>query len=150
MIYIGADHNGHELKEKIKKYFEKKSISYADLGAHEFDKDDDYVDFAEAVAKKVVGEENARGILICKSGNGMAIAANKIKEARAAVVFDKESTESAVSEDHANIIALSSRGFGFFSKRKKLIPIVKAFMNSKYSQASRHVRRVKKISSLEK
>lgn len=144
MIYIGADHNGFKIKEKIKKYFEKNSISYADLGAHEHDKEDDYVDFAANVAKKTAKDSGSRGILICYSGNGMAISANKIKGARAAVVCDKKGAKLAVDDNHANIITMGSNRAMF-----GVVGIVKAFLSAKPSTASRHARRVKKINDLE-
>ncbi|OIO48634.1 MAG: hypothetical protein AUJ34_02795 [Parcubacteria group bacterium CG1_02_41_12] len=146
MIYLGADHNGFKLKEKIKIYFEKHSISYADLGADELDKDDDYPDFALLVAKKVGLEKGARGILICGSGNGMAIAANKIKGVRAAVVIRPASAARAVEEDGANIMALGSSAVSRF----RVIALVKVFLSAQPSKAERHIRRIKKISELEK
>jgi len=146
MIYLGADHAGYKLKEKIKQYLEKHSISYADLGAQDFDENDDYVDYAVMVAKKVSKDANARGILVCGAGNGMAIAANKIKGVRAAVSWDAYSTQKAVEDDHANIISLPARGIS----RRRALKAVKTYLAAKPSNASRHVRRVKKIQQLEK
>ena len=146
MIYLGADHAGFKLKEKIKKHLEKNDIAYADLGAHEMDKNDDYPDFASLVAKKVSKENQARGILICGTGNGMAIAANKIKGARAAVVCSSRDAKSSVEDDAANIIAFGARNVSSL----RVIAYVKAFLDAKPSTASRHKRRVKKIVELEK
>lgn len=145
MIYLGADHAGFKLKEKIKKHLEKNNISYADLGAHEIDKNDDYPDFAALVAKKVAKENSARGILICGTGNGMAIAANKVKGARAALACDKYTARMAVEDDFANIIALSAHNVS----RVRVNKIIKTFISAKPSVSSRHKRRVKKISELE-
>ena len=78
MIYLGADHNGFKYKEKIKQYLEKRSLGYIDLGAGELAPQDDYPDYAFLVAKKTAADLTGRGILLCGSGNGMAIAANKI------------------------------------------------------------------------
>lgn len=146
MIYLGSDHAGFKLKEKIKKYFEKHSISYADIGALEFDSEDDYVDYAQKTALNVAKERNSRGILFCGSGNGMAIAANKIKGARAAVAWNKESAIKSVEHNHANMLAIPSRMVSSW----RVIPIIKAWMKAKPSEATRHLRRIKKIAELEK
>ncbi|MAG28559.1 ribose-5-phosphate isomerase [bacterium] len=146
MIYLGADHAGFKLKEKIKQYFEKHSISYADLGAQDFDKDDDYTDYAVMVAKKVSLEPKARGILICGTGNGMAMAANKIKSVRAALAWDVYSAEKATEDDHANIITLPARDIS----HRRAIKVIKAYLDAKPSKASSHIRRINKIKKLEK
>ena len=83
MIYLGADHAGFKLKEEIKRYLDRLGLAYKDLGNFVFDPDDDYPDFAELVAKCVAKEKRSRGILICGTGQGMALAANKVKGAYA-------------------------------------------------------------------
>jgi ribose 5-phosphate isomerase B len=145
MIYLGADHAGYKLKEHIKQYLEKRSISYADLGATELNLGDDYTDFAVVVARKIASEPKARGILFCGTGNGMAIAANKIKGVRAAVGWDAYSSEKAVEDDSAHIIALPARDISKRTARKA----IKAFLDARVSRATRHVRRVNKIQKLE-
>jgi ribose 5-phosphate isomerase B len=146
MIYIGADHAGYKQKEKLKKYFDKKSISYADLGAEELIKDDDYPDYAEKVALNVSKSKDAKGILICGGANGMAISANKIKGIRAAVAWDKYTAKMSVKDDHANILAIAARNLNSW----RIMKIVKAFISTDRAKSKRHIRRVKKISQLEK
>jgi RpiB/LacA/LacB family sugar-phosphate isomerase len=141
MIYLGADHAGYKLKEKIKIYFDKHNVSYADLGAEEYDKDDDYPDYAKLVAKKVSESKDVRGILICGSGNGMAITANKVKKVRAAVAWNINTAKMSVKDDHANILVLGARELNSFKAKK----IVKTWLSSEPSKAKRHVRRVRKI-----
>ena len=141
MIYLGADHAGFKLKEKIKKYLEKHSISYADLGALELDSEDDYPDYAQKVASNVAKEKNSRGILLCGSGNGMSISANKEPGIRAAVAWDKNSAIKSVEHDHANILASPARMISSW----QVIRIIKAWMRAKPSEATRHLRRIKKI-----
>jgi len=146
MIYLGADHAGFNLKEKIKAYLEKHHISYIDLGATEYDKDDDYPDFAVLVAKSVAKNSRDRGILVCGSGNGMAIAANKIKGARAAVAWDSYSAKKAVQDDYANILALPAWDI----TEQLALRAVKEYLSAKFSTAARHKRRVNKIKKLER
>lgn len=144
MIYLGADHNGYKLKEKIKEYLDKHSYSYIDLGAFEFAKDDDYPDFALPVARQVVKSKNNKGILLCGSGNGMAIAANKIKGARASVAWNRRFARLGVKDDCANILVLPAWQLSV----AQTVPVVKEWLKAKPSSAGRHRRRVGKINKL--
>lgn len=144
MIYLGADHNGFQFKEKIKKELEKASLSYIDLGPAEFDSKDDYPDYALPVARQVSADKGSRGILLCGSGNGMAIAANKIQGVRAALAWNKKSARQAVEDDHANILVLPAR----FISASSLIAIICAWLKSRPSRAGRHLRRVAKVNKL--
>lgn len=143
-IYIGADHAGFELKEKIKKWWEKEGIPYIDIGAHEFNPEDDYPDFAEIVAKKVAQTESL-GILICGSAQGMCIAANKIKGARAVIPSSLKEVRLTRQHNNANIICLS----GWFNNFHKARKMIKCFLTTSFSAEPKHVRRVKKIKKLE-
>jgi ribose 5-phosphate isomerase B len=89
-IYLGADHRGFELKEKLKSFLRDLGFDYQDLGASIYNKEDDYPDFAKLVGEKVVADLGSRGILICGSGIGIAIAANKIKGVRAGTALKSE------------------------------------------------------------
>ncbi|OJI07851.1 hypothetical protein BK004_00175 [bacterium CG10_46_32] len=146
MIYLGADHAGFLLKEKIKAHLEKAHARYADLGAFEYDKNDDYPDIASTVAKKVAASPKARGILVCGTGNGMAITANKIKGIRAAVAWDSYSAKKAAQDDDANILTLPGRDI----TEQLALASVDAYVLEKTSKAERHMRRIKKIKKLEK
>lgn len=146
MIYIGADHAGYKLKEKIKKYFDKSSIEYVDAGATRQKAEDDYPDYAAVVAEHVGSKKDALGILLCGTGAGMAMAANKFKGVRAALAWSSHTARKAVEDDHANIIALPARVIS----DKESLAAVEAFLAAKPSRLARHIRRVNKIKNLEK
>ncbi|MCH8741529.1 RpiB/LacA/LacB family sugar-phosphate isomerase [Patescibacteria group bacterium] len=144
-IFLGADHNGFKLKEKIKKYLKKMRIDFKDLGNSRFDPKDDYPDFAILVAKKVA-KTKAKGILICGSGGGMCITANKIKGIRAAQAFTIFQTRHLRKEDDINILCLD----GWELKEKIIKEIVRTFLKTKFSKLIRHKRRIQKIEKIEK
>lgn len=146
MVYIGSDHRGFVLKEKLKLLLTEWGYDYEDIGPFEYNKDDDYPDFAKLVGEKVAGDLGSKGILICGSGVGVAMAANKIKGVRAGTMFDAEQVKASVADEDTNVIALSND----YSSEEKNIEIVKAFLESKFSGEERHVRRVNKIKDLEK
>ena len=105
MIAIGADHGGYKLKEEIKRYLEEKEIKYIDVGTYSEERTD-YPIFAEKVAEKVQKKECEQGILLCRSGYGMTVVANKFKGVRAASVHDEESAKFAKADDDINVITL--------------------------------------------
>ena len=146
MIYLGADHRGFELKEKLKSYLTEIGYDWEDRGAFVYDKDDDYPDFAKAVAESVVQNAENRGILICGSGIGIAIAANKIKGIRAGTVMKPEQAEWAVDDEDLNVLALSAKSLS----QEETQAIVKTFLEIKFSGAERHIRRINTIKDLEK
>ncbi|MBI2669958.1 MAG: RpiB/LacA/LacB family sugar-phosphate isomerase [Candidatus Yanofskybacteria bacterium] len=146
MIYIGADHRGYELKEKIKSWLSDWKFEYDDMGAHEYNKDDDYPDFAKAVAEKVIANLDSKGILICGSGIGVAIAANKIKGIRAGTAMTPEQARASVNDEDLNVLAISAD----YIDENRVQNTVKVFLETKFSNAERHVRRVSKIKDLEK
>ncbi len=157
MIYIGSDHRGFALKEKFKSLLTEWGYDYKDLGPFEYNKDDDYPDFATAVATAVARDllavsesnpskgEQSRGILICGSGVGVAMTADKIKGVRAGTMFDVEQVKASVADEDTNVIGLSHD----YSSEEKNIAIAKAFLESKFSGEERHVRRIGKIKKLE-
>ena len=138
-IFISSDHAGFKLKETIKMYLEKKKYRYFDLGP-ENDNSVDYPDFAHKVAKKVKLNKNNVGILVCGSGTGMNIVANKHKNVRAAQCFNLKSTKLSRLHNDANIITLGSR----LITKKNALKFVSVFLNTKF-EGGRHSRRVKKI-----
>ena len=144
MIYLGADHRGFGLKEKLKDFLTGLGYKFEDLGAFEYDKDDDYPDFAKAVAKKVAASPENRGILICGSGIGIAISANKIKGIRAGTILKPKQAEAAVNDEDLNILALAAD----FLNEGEVREIVKTFLETKFSGEERHKRRVNKIDQL--
>ncbi|MEK6933466.1 MAG: RpiB/LacA/LacB family sugar-phosphate isomerase [Nanoarchaeota archaeon] len=148
IIYVGSDHAGYFLKEKIKKYLYSKNIDFEDIGSERYEKKDDYPDFAFKVAEKVINnrKKDAKGVLICGTGSGMIIAANKIQGIRAVAPYDSYSAKMSRSHNDANIIGLRGKGFSF-AKIKRIIDI---WLNTKFSEAERHKRRLKKIEMYEK
>jgi ribose 5-phosphate isomerase B len=147
MIYIGADHRGHALKKYLIRYLEKQlKREVVDLGALEYNENDDFVDFAVPVAKKVAAEPGSLGILLCGNGQGMCIAANKIAGVRAMLGHSIESTEFTRREDDANIICLPARTMS----DEHATAIVKTFLETEFSGEEKRVRRIEKIKALEK
>lgn len=145
MIFLGSDHAGFELKENIKSYLDKKGLSYADMGTDSL-KSVDYPDFALKVAKKVTEESGGEslGILVCGTGIGMSIAANKIDGIRAALVHDEYTAEVAKMHNNANIITLGGRTTTTTEAERFL----DKFMSAKFEDG-RHEGRISKISKME-
>ena len=138
-VCIGSDHAGYNLKEIIKNFLITKNISIFDLGPMN-ENSVDYPDYAKKVSNRVKSNNSDVGILICGSGTGMAISANKIKGIRAAVCYNLKSTRLSRLHNNANIIALGSR----FIKKKMALKLVSIFLETKF-EGGRHLRRVKKI-----
>ena len=138
-IFISSDHAGFKLKESIKMYLSKKKLPFQDLGPINDDKVD-YPDYAHKVAKKVKINKNNVGILICGSGTGMNIAANKHKNIRAAQCFNLKSTKLSRLHNDANIITLGSRVLS----KKNALNYVGVFLNTKF-EGGRHSKRIRKI-----
>ena len=138
-IFISSDHAGYKLKEQIKKYLKTKKIICFDLGPSS-NKKVDYPIYAHKLAKRVKTSKKNVGILVCGSGTGMAISANKTKKIRAAVCYNPKSTRLSRQHNNANIIAIGSR----LTKRNVAIKLVSIFLETKF-EGGRHLRRVKKI-----
>ena len=138
-IFISSDHAGFKLKESIKMYLSKKRLSFQDLGPSNDDKVD-YPDYAHKVAKKVKTSKNNVGILVCGSGTGMNITANKHKNIRAAQCFNLKSTKLSRLHNDANIITLGSRVLS----KKNALNFVGVFLNTKF-EGGRHSKRIRKI-----
>ena len=138
-ICIASDHAGFSIKEYIKDHLIKHNISIIDLGPKK-NISVDYPDFAKKVASRIKYKKSSVGILICGSGTGMAISANKTKEVRAAVCYNKSSTRLSRQHNNANIIALGSR----LTKKKDILMLISLFLNTKF-EGGRHLKRVKKI-----
>lgn len=144
MIYLAADHAGFELKETIKRHLSKQPIDFEDLGAAQIDPDDDYPDYAAVVAQKVAENLENRGILICGSGQGICIAANKFSGVRAALAWNAESARLARHDDDANILCLAGR----LIDETIAVEIVETFLQTKFERVVRRVRRINKIKKL--
>jgi ribose 5-phosphate isomerase B len=144
MIYLGADHGGYELKEKIKEHLRKKGMEFEDLGS--FSKDSvDYPVYAFAVAEKVRNSDSGDiGILACTTSIGTSVAANKVKGIRAAVGYSEEATRRARNDLDANVLCLGGE-----MDHEQALRMVDIFLNTPFSQAERHVRRISMIAKKE-
>ncbi len=138
-ICIASDHAGFKLKELIKDYLINKNISIIDLGPIN-DKSVDYPDYAKKVTNRVKSKKSEVGILVCGTGTGMAISANKTKKIRAAVCYNLKSTRLSRQHNNANIITIGSR----LTKKNTALQLVSVFLKTKF-EGGRHLRRVKKI-----
>ena len=143
-IAIAADHAGFEEKEKIKKTLDELGVEYDDMGTNSPDSVD-YPDFARKVGEAVASGEYDQGLLVCGSGTGMAIAANKVHGVRAAVAWNEEIARLAREHNDANVLALAGR----FVSPDEQAKIVKAWFHAKF-EGGRHERRVEKIEQIEK
>ena len=138
-IFISSDHAGFKLKEELKSHLLKKKLYFQDLGPFNDDRVD-YPDYAHKVARKVKANKSNVGILVCGSGMGMNIAANRHKNIRAAQCFNLKSTKLSRLHNDANIITLGSR----LLTKKLAINCVNTFLNTKF-EGGRHSKRIKKI-----
>jgi len=145
-IAVGADHAGYELKAEILSLLEELGHSYRDFGPQEKEPGDDYPDFGIPVARAVAKGEFDLGILICGSGVGMCILANKVRGIRAALCHDTFCARSSREHDDANILCLGARVVGAELAKE----VVKTWLSAPFSGANRHRRRGKKVMGLEK
>ena len=138
-VCIASDHAGLNLKENIINHLINKNISIIDLGPYK-QKSVDYPDYAKKLANRIKVKKSDVGILVCGSGTGMAISANKVKNIRAAVCYNTVSTRLSRQHNNANIIALGSR----LANKNNILKMIKIFLNTKF-EGGRHLRRIKKI-----
>ena len=138
-VVLASDHAGFNLKEEIKKFLIKKRKEVLDLGTKNA-KSVDYPDYAHLLSRKMKNNKNQLGILICGSGTGMSMAANKHKNIRAALCYDAKSTKLSRLHNNANVMTIGSR----LIKKKVALKCVDTFLNTNFD-GGRHIRRVKKI-----
>jgi len=146
-IYLGCDHAGFEMKEKIKLFLGSLGYNIEDEGAYTYNPDDDYPDFILKVAKAVAGDpENNRGIILGGSGQGEAMVANRVKSVRAAVYYARNLNMIEVTREHndANILALGAR----FLEEDDALAAVKYWLETSFKNEERHLRRIKKIDEM--
>lgn len=143
MIALGCDHGGYKLKEDIKKYLDEIGIEYKDCGTYSIERTDHPI-FAEKVAKSIQNKECDKGILICRTGSGMAIDANKFKGIRCAVCIDEDSAKQAKEHLDANIIALP----GEYLKLNDVINMIRAWIASEFL-GGRYLERLQMIEKIE-
>lgn len=143
-IAIGSDHAGFEDKERVKKQLEELGFEYEDVGTNSTESVD-YPIYAQKVAEKVASGEVQQGLLICGSGNGMQIAANKIRGVRAALAWNEETARLARQHNDANVLSVPAR----MISPEEVSKVVKSYLAAKF-EGGRHARRVEEISELEK
>ena len=148
-IYLGADHRGFHLKNKVFAYLQKRGYDVVDSGNRELESDDDFPQFATAAALKLIDEENDtdRAILLCGAGQGMAIAANRFRGVRAIVAMTAEDARLGRNDNDANALSLPARLFDNDDDRYWQ-DIVDTFLNTEFSGAARYVRRNKQLDEL--
>lgn len=146
MIYLGADHGGYRLKEHLKKVLSKQKREFKDLGALRLKPEDDYPDYAAKVAQQVSKNPMGNlGILICRSGQGVCIVANKFKGVRAALVWNTSEAKVSRTDDMSNVLCLPSDYISPHAAEN----IMDAWLETEFSTHFRHMRRVKKIAAIE-
>ena len=144
-VYLGADHRGFKLKEKIKKWLEKWGYEIKDMGASEFDLEDDYTLYAEKVGSIVGKEKGARGVLLCGSGVGVDVTANKFDGVRASIGKTSEQVKAGRSDDNMNILVIAAD----YTKEDEAKKMVKTFLETKFEGKARQKRRLSDIEKIE-
>ena len=148
-IFLGADHGGFYLKEKIQAYLSKRNLEWEDVGGKELDPNDDFPQFAQMAALKVLGEEeknDPRAILICTGGQGMAMAANRFKGIRAAVIWDSMEAHESRNDNNANVLCLPARVVGEEDALWK--GIIDTWLSTPFAGAARYKRRNDQLDEL--
>jgi ribose 5-phosphate isomerase B len=146
VIYIGADHRGFNLKERVKSFLREHGYESFDVGNMKYDGNDDYPDFAEAVAKKVGAEsERDKGILICGSGVGMDIVANKFRDVRSVLAINADQVFDARHDDNANVLSLAAD----FITEEDTFKIVRIFLETPFAGDGHYRKRLEKIALIE-
>ncbi len=145
MLYIAADHGGYPLKEELKRFLIEEGYEVVDLGNEELNLVDDYPDFAFKLAKQVAQDEDAGGILICGTGQGMCLAANKVSGIRAVLVHNDFTAKDAADHLNANVICFGGRITDTETAKK----LVKIWLDTEFSGEERHVRRLRKVEEME-
>lgn len=144
-VVIGADHAGFALKEELAAWLRKHEYDLLDVGAHTYDANDDYPDSALAVARAIQAGDAERGLIICGSGVGASIAANKVRGVRAAMCHDTYSAHQGVEHDDMNVLCLGARIIG----GALALELVYAFLDARFSGEERHKRRLAKVLAAE-
>lgn len=145
-IYIGADHRGFALKEQLKEWLQAAGQEVTDCGNTRHDPDDDYPDFSLKVAEHVAAHgQDARGIVVCGSGVGVTISANKVKGIRATTAISTAEVQHARSHDDLNVLAISAD----YTQPEQAKDMIDAFLHTDFSTAPRHQRRLQKIADYE-
>lgn len=145
IIYIGSDHRGFRLKESLKEFLTESGYTVNDMGNDHYDENDDFVDFVQPVAQKVTADlYNSKGIVICGSGVGADIVANRFPDIRAALSFSPDQAMASRNDDDANVLVLPA-DFVELEEAKKIVSV---WLQTSFSGEERHKRRIQKIEEL--
>lgn len=144
-IYVGSDHRGFELKEKICQWLYELKYEFVDLGANKLDSSDDYTKYAEEVALLVRDNKESRGVLLCGSGVGVDVMANKFDGIRASIGKDVFQVEAGRNDDNMNVLVIAAD----YTEEKEAKAMLIAFLETKYENISRHERRIEEIERIE-
>lgn len=144
-IALGTDHAGFHLKQEVRAWLAAAGHDVRDVGAHTYAPADDYPDYAALVAQAVARGDAERGVLVCGSGVGASIAANKVGGVRAAMCHDTYSAHQGVEHDDMNVLCMGARVIGPETARE----VLNAFLGARFSGVERHVRRLNKVKALE-
>jgi ribose 5-phosphate isomerase B len=144
-IYIGSDHNGFELKEKIAKWLFEMKYEFVDLGANTLDPQDDYTKYAEEVALLVRDNEGSKGVLLCGSGVGVDIVANKFDGIRASIGKNVQQVHAGRNDDNMNVLVLAAD----YTSEKEAKAMLIAFLETKFSGKDRYEKRLEEIERIE-
>lgn len=146
MLYIGADHGGFQKKEEVKKLLQEMGVDFIDVGNTVYDPNDDYPEFAHKVAEAVSKEPEAnKGIVLCRSGVGVDIVANKFPHVRSALVATDEMARFSRLHDNANVLSLAAD----YLTERETFHLVKTWLNTPFSGEERHVRRLEEVGKIE-
>ncbi|MDR1531132.1 MAG: ribose 5-phosphate isomerase B [Clostridiales bacterium] len=144
MIAIGCDHGGYELKTTVKDYLSQQGITWRDVGCDSADSAADYPDYAKAVTDAILRGECEKGVLLCGTGIGVSIAANRVRGIRAALCHDVFSARQSRWHNDANVLAMGGRVIGTGAA----LEVLKAFLETEFSNDERHVRRLGKLKNM--
>ena len=144
-VALGADHGGFSLKTELFPWLKGRGYDVVDLGAHAFDSADDYPDFSKKVARTVASGDAQRGIIVCGSGVGACVTANKVPGVRAGTCHDTYSAHQGVEHDDMNVLCLGARIIGIEVAKE----LVVAFLKAKFTGEERHSRRLQKVLDIE-
>lgn len=144
-IFLGADHAGYDLKNALREHLFHSGYQVEDVGDKTLDPDDDYPHYAYTLATKVIGgDDDDKGVLICGSGQGMTMAANRLNGIRAALVWNETSAEAAKTDDDANVLALPAR----FIDQKTAFAAVDAWLKAEFKSDPKYHRRLDELGDL--
>lgn len=147
MIYLGADHRGYDLKAKIANWLSTREYEFEDMGPFAYDHDDDFTESTFLVAEQVSkNPDKNRGIVLCGSGVGVSIAANKLPQVRCGLGFAEDQVHAARKDDNINILAIASDN----TAEAQALKLVEKFLETPFIESERYLRRIEKISRFEK